>query len=209
MTITTQEYTTLDDAYSYLNKHLFDNKLPECIITLQRGKPRMLGHFCFEKFESRENGKKVSELELNPDNFNDRSDLDILSTIAHEMAHVYQHHILDEHPRNGYHDKTWGLVMKDVGLYPSNTGEQGGKETGQQMTHWIIQGGKFEIAAGAFLLNHKLNWNSIPKPPKEKGEKKKNREKFTCPSCMSSVWGKSSLNIMCGDCEMKMVIEEE
>ena len=34
--------------------------------------------------------------------------------------------------------------MIQVGLMPSDTGEAGGKRTGQSITHYIIPGGKFE-----------------------------------------------------------------
>lgn len=33
---------------------------------------------------------------------------------------------------------------------------------------------------------------------------KKTKIKYTCPDCKTNVWGKESLNIVCGDCEMTM-----
>jgi len=77
------------------------------------------------------------------------------------------------------------------------------------MTHYIVQGGKFEIACGAFLLNgKKLNWETLP-VPKEQKERNKTRQKFVCPSCMQSVQAKKTANIVCGDCMERMVIEED
>lgn len=34
--------------------------------------------------------------------------------------------------------------MIEVGLIPSNTGEVGGKQTGQKMTHYIEENGRYE-----------------------------------------------------------------
>ncbi len=73
-----------------------------------------------------------------------------LSTIAHEMAHLWQQHFGDP-GRRGYHNKEWGRKMKEIGLMPSNTGKPGGRQTGEQMTHYIIEGGRFEVSAKKLL----------------------------------------------------------
>ena len=44
--------------------------------------------------------------------------------------------------------------MKAVGLIPSDTGALGGKETGQQMTHYIEPGGRFAHACAKFIETH-------------------------------------------------------
>ena len=202
------EYVTLDKAYKYFNEHLFGGQLPDCIITLQHGKPKSLGYFHFEKFQSRDGKDLLSELALNPDRFNERTDIEILSTVAHEMAHVWQAYVMGETPRNGYHDKVWGAEMQEIGLMPSNTGEPGGKATGQQMTHYIIEGGNFEIAAGAFLLGHKLSWNSQPPLTKEAKKKKQTRVKYVCPDCMTNIWAKPGIEVTCTECQVAFVPEE-
>lgn len=205
--ITEEQYKNLDDAYQYFNKHLFEGKLPDCLITLNR-KARTYGYYHHEKFESRDGKQRVSEISLNPDNFNEREDIEILSTLTHEMCHVQQF-FFGNPPRRGYHDKEFAILMSEVGLQVSSTGEVGGKTTGQKMSHYIIEGGKFEKVAGAFLLSgSKLNWNSVVET-KEAKERKKTREKFSCPSCQTSAWAKKTAKLMCGNCEEHMVIEEE
>lgn len=205
--ITLKNYKTLDEAYSYFNKKLFDNKLPDCLITFQRH-AKARGYHHHEKFISRDGLTKVSEIALNPDTFEDREDIEILSTLVHEQCHVYQY-LLGEPPKRGYHNKDFCKIMFDIGLQTSSTGEFGGRPTGQSMSHYIIDGGLFEKTAGAFLLGEtKLEWNSIPTIKITK-EKSKTREKFVCPVCMQSVQAKKTANIVCGDDMTKMVIEEK
>jgi predicted SprT family Zn-dependent metalloprotease len=212
--ITTELYTTLDDAYSFFNDMLFENSLPQVIIVLQRKGKNNLGYFHPERYADREQMNKavnskakkkktkldtVSELSLNPDNFLWYSDKDILATLVHEMCHVWQHYLAEKKSRGGYHDKVWGKKMKEIGLHPSNTGEKDGKETGQQMHHYIIKGGKFDLHVEQLLKSKKLFWNSMPLL--KAASKKKDKTKYICPSCDAKVWGKPSMNILCIDCE--------
>jgi predicted SprT family Zn-dependent metalloprotease len=207
--ITAQEYGLLDKAYAHFNATLFNNELPDCIITLNR-KAKTRGYFHFQKFVARDDsGKLVSEIALNPDAFVGRTDKEILSTLLHETVHLWQNHS-DVPCRKGYHDKTWATKMKDVGLQPTHDGTPDGKCTGQSMTHLVIDGGKFDKSCDAFLteLEGGLNWDSAPDIAREKKNKKSTRAKFTCPECSNSVWGKESINIICGDCKIKMEIDD-
>ena len=69
--------------------------------------------------------------------------------------------------------------MKAIGLQPSNTGAVGGKETGQQMTHYIIAGGPFAKAfAKLAATGWKLNLQSAHRPGPNAAEHK---AKSTCP----------------------------
>lgn len=88
-------------------------------------------------------GKKVvHEISINPD-FMNREDRDWHSTLVHEMCHLWQEDF-GRPSRGGYHNSQWADKMIQVGLMPSDTGEAGGKRTGQSITHYIIPGGKFE-----------------------------------------------------------------
>ncbi len=141
-------YTELQQAYDHFNHTLFDGELPDLLITLQRGR-NTFGYFAPVRFEGK---SQVSELAMNPDYFGGRSLADTLSTLAHEMVHVWQFHMPDvKKCRGGYHDRVWGAKMEEVGLMPSNTGVAGGKKTGQQMTHYIIRGGRFQTAVYELL----------------------------------------------------------
>lgn len=141
MNPTIQIHKELQEAFDFFNERLFDNELPLTLMTLQRGK-RTYGYFSPNRFTNAE-GEKISELAMNPDYFGARTLVDTLSTVVHEMVHVWHFFINDKPCRMGYHDKVWGEKMEELGLMPSNTGMEGGKKTGQQMTHYIMEGGKF------------------------------------------------------------------
>ncbi len=82
---------------------------------------------------------------MNPQHFRSWGVEDVLSTLVHEMTHLEQQHF-GSPGRRGYHNKAWGILMRNIGLEPTNTGEPGGKDVGQQMTHFIIPDGPFDEA---------------------------------------------------------------
>ena len=97
--------------------------------------------------------------------------------------------------------------MKMVGLQPSNTGAVGGRETGSQMSHYILAGGAFAKAfAKLAATGWKLNLQSAPQQGKQKGPNSKT--KFTCPSCGCNAWGKPDLVIACIPCKAQMMSED-
>ena len=50
--------------------------------------------------------------------------------------------------------------MRRVGLVPSDPGGPGGKQTGQQMDHFIVPGGPFEEAARKLVGDgYELSWS--------------------------------------------------
>lgn len=155
-----QAYAELQQAYDYFNEELFDSELPNLILTMQRGK-NTFGYFAPERFVGK---SQLSELAMNPDYFGCRSLADTLSTLVHEMCHVWQFYSPVKKCRGGYHDRIWGKKMEELGLMPSNTGQPNGKKTGQSMTHYIVRGGKFQLAVfkllkGGFSISWYDGWN--------------------------------------------------
>jgi hypothetical protein len=135
----------LQDAFDHFNRTLFENALPrDVVITLQR-RANSRGHFGPGSFASRDDTLQKPEISLNPDHFRDRTDEAVCSTLGHEMVHLKQYK-LGKPSRRHYHNKEWAAEMKLIGLQPSSTGAPGGKETGQQMSHYIIPGGAFQLA---------------------------------------------------------------
>jgi hypothetical protein len=105
--ITLKEYQGFQKAYDFFNRELFTGNLPQVLVTLQRH-ANTRGYFSPERFKGRIDKQTVHELALNPDNFTGRSDELILSTLVHEMAHVWQQ-TYGEPPRRGYHNRGYAL----------------------------------------------------------------------------------------------------
>lgn len=78
--------------------------------------------------------------------------------------------------------------------------EEGGKRTGQKMTHYVQPGGAFDQTANGLIADgFKINWASFNNGP-AKTEKKKNKIKYTCPDCGQNAWAKPEARLVCGDC---------
>ena len=131
MTPTTDQFEAYQNIFSYF-------KLPDIILNFSRKGKRVQGFFAPKRWGRGDN--VVHEISVNPDASHAQDIKHVMATFVHEMAHLWQQEF-GKVPRGGYHNKQWGDKMKEIGLYPSNTGEEGGKETGQQMTHYIIVGG--------------------------------------------------------------------
>jgi hypothetical protein len=195
---TQTEYQGFQRAYDFFNRELFAGSLPQVLVTLQRH-ARTYGYFSPERFSGRIAKTTAHELALNPDGFAGRTDEMILSTLAHEMCHVWQQ-THGKAPRKGYHDRQWATKMKEVGLQPSSTGEEGGAETGQSVSHYILPGGRYAIAyAKLAATGFQFHWQSVPASEGGKG-KKSSKTKFTCPACGQNAWAKPGARLICGEC---------
>jgi predicted SprT family Zn-dependent metalloprotease len=199
--ITPVEYGGLQTAYEHFNAELFEDALPNVLITYQRH-AHMRGHFAAERYIERGADQRCDEIALNPDGFIERTDEQILSILVHEQVHVWQGHH-GTAPKRNYHNREWAAKMKVIGLQPSNTGAVGGKETGAQMSHYIVPGGLFarsyeQLRAKGWKLNLESTPVGNPAAPR------RNKVKFTCPRCGQKAWGKPDLAVTCTPCGAEM-----
>lgn len=195
---TPETYDSLQRAYDRFNADLFSGALPGCLITMQR-KAAALGYFAPDRFGD---GNIVTdEIALNPDHFKTRGSEKVLSTLVHEMVHLWQHHF-GRPGRGSYHNREWADRMHSVGLTPSDTGAPGGRETGQRMSHFIKADGRFQevyktLAFGA--LYHDL-WGQSEGRKKVAQTKAKSKTRYTCPQCGLNAWARPDVRIICAEC---------
>jgi len=208
---TTRAYGSLTDAYDFFNRELFAGQLPPCLITMQRHKGSY-GYFSAERFASLGNaGEITDEIAMNPQHFAGHTLENTLSTLAHEMCHLWQFHH-GKRPRAGYHDKQFAAKMREIGLICSTTGQPGGKETGQKMDHYIDPAGAFARAcaklqaSGATILYHDRASEETDKTRKQKASSK---TKYTCPGCEANAWAKPKAKIICGECHELMISPDD
>ena len=216
----TQEvYPEFQLAYGYLDTHLFDGKLADCcLITLQRHNGTY-GFFVGDRF-GRTDGQRAGEIAINPQHL-DRRPEHILSTLAHEMVHSWQHHF-GKPGRGGYHNKQWADKMEEIGLIPSDTGKAGGKRTGDRMSHYIKPGGRFASVVEQLLATgFDFTWREIPLASAAsaggsgggggngegggsgnveggRASLSGKRTKYTCPHGDLNAWAKPGANLVCG-----------
>lgn len=207
---TKQTYDALNKAYEFFNKRLFGSGLPPCLVTLQR-RNRAFGYFWGERFGTRDGKDVTDEIALNPRHFQERTVEQTLSTLVHEMVHLWQHHF-GKPSRSAYHNKQWAAKMKAVGLYPSTTGTPGGRETGQTCSHYILKGDRFSVACAELLkAGCDIAYVEVVHDEAEAKRKRETKTKFTChgTECGGlNAWAKADAKLTCTECGLEMVAED-
>ena len=206
---TRETYDPLQQAYENLNRSLFEGELPNCLITLQRSK-KSYGYFCGDRF-GRADGTLTDEIALNPSHFRDRPQEEVLATLAHEMAHLWQHHF-GKPGRGRYHNREWAEKMKSIGLRPTSTGKDDGPETGDVMGHLIVPDGLFDRAVRKMLARGLVVlWIEQPDKRPVLGDdvdgdedaqaesKSGKRVRYICPHGDMKAWAKHGAKLVCGE----------
>ncbi len=193
----------LDDAFNFFNRKLFDDELPVCLITIQRSRTAH-GYFWSDMVAARDSDATIDEIMMNGITMS-REPAVVISTLVHEMTHVWQHHY-GKPAKGGYHNKEWAKKMHEVGLIPTTTGAIGGPETGKNVTHVIDPEGHFSVFVEEFLKSATLDWHLLAAPVAEK-KKDLSKVKHTCPHCDLKVWGKLGIKVMCEEHDAVMLAE--
>jgi len=203
-------YDALDFAFDFFNKKRFRGELRHCLITVQRRRTAC-GFFSPARFRSHDETDIADEIGLDPRYWGPPgTDTDNLSTLVHEMVHLWQHHY-GKSGRGGYHNLQFFRKMGDVGLIASDTGAPGGKRCGQRMSHYIAAGGPFdracaELLSGGFVIPYV---EIISQADKERRElmlrrlsRAASKTTYVCPNHVQvRAWGRPGLLLKCGLCE--------
>ena len=227
---TSATYAALDDAFASFNKELFGGELPPVVFVFVR-KAGMRGHYIPAAWRSRADApgseagptNLADEIALNPDYLRTADTTTVLSTMVHEMVHQLQR-VAGSPSRGSYHNEEWARMMDAVGLTPSHTGLPGGKRTGQQMTHHIETGGRFEVAAATLVdKGWSFKWEARPQAARglpvnvpadidqdnegdgDPVERPPSKVRYRCPQCGQNAWAKPDANLMCGDCLQHLI----
>jgi hypothetical protein len=196
---TATTYATLNNAYDFFNRRLFEGRLPRCLITIQRSK-KCYGYFAANRFGAPDGQSVTDEIALNPTHFASRTHQQTLSTLVHEMTHLEQQHF-GKPSKGGYHNAEWAEMMRRVGLVPSNTGQPGGKPVGPKMSHYIEANGRFDLACIDLMRDAGFRGLFIDLWDEAKAKKKAaSKTKYTCPDCGFNAWAKPDTSLICGTC---------
>jgi hypothetical protein len=197
---TGDQFDAYRGAFDHFNAALFGGTLPRCLLNFGRHSRRTMGSFAPHRWRS--GADRTHEISLNPDVLG-RELEESMATLVHEMVHLWQREFGDP-GRGGYHNREWGSQMEAIGLMPSDTGEPGGKKTGQQMTHYIIAGGPFALAFAAMPAGCRLPWLSDGPEADPGGPSRPDKVKYACDGCGAAAWGKPGLRLGCLDCDRPM-----
>lgn len=204
-TPTGEQFAAYQGMAEYFNDRLFGGKLPPVLLNFGRRSRRTRGFFAPDRWQK--GGETTHEISLNPQLLAERSAQEIAATLVHELCHLWQQ-VLGTPSRSGYHNREWAAKMEQVGLMPTQTGEAGGKRTGQQMSHMVLPGGPFARAFQAMPAAYCLPWTSGALAARSR-PRRSSKIRYTCPGCRTHVWGKPGLALHCPACDLGFVTAAE
>lgn len=201
-------------AFDHFNKTLFDGQLPFAYLNFSRHAGAR-GFFSPERWgksnkQNNNGGTQIlHEISLNPDLLL-RPPVEYYSTLVHEMVHHWQQ-CFGSPSRNGYHNMEWARQMVAIGLTPTDTGEPGGKPTGQRVTHFIEPEGRFMKEFATLPKKALLPWVSGAAEGQEKPKKPAVKKmKFVCPECETPIWASTpELEATCDACDQPFLTKED
>ena len=200
----------LEKMFRLLNKHFFNEELPEPIISLKKT-VGAYGHFTLGKVwqagEERKYEINISSATL------DRPIESTCATLVHEMCHLYaaEHDIKDTSGSgHSYHNKRFREIAEAHGLEVEHHPKYGWTITspGLPLLDFIEAQGwqDLQMVEGVSLLDV---LGTLPKGGAVKGTGKKpsSTRKYICPVCGNSCRATKTINLICGDCMETMVVE--
>lgn len=191
----------LQRIISHLNYRLFNDELPECLLSLRAG---LRTAVCLSPQSlAQRNVHSSPALLFKPSEFKPQPTLEWLATLTKSLVDLWQYYF-GRPGRRGYHNREWANKMKSIGLQSSHSGKEGGRETGETMRFYRISGGLFERSAREIQKDGlTLRWQgSLHNEPSAKNGK---RIKYQCPICMSNAWAKADFHLVCGKHNEKML----
>jgi len=207
-------------AYDFFNAELFGGELPNCLITT-KSQSRSRGFFAWDSWNNAATSEKTDEISMNSLLFSMQAMEITLSTLVHEMVHLWHYRCDNATFSKTTHNKAWADKMESVGLMPSTDGTKTGARTGRSCTHYIIEGGIFEKAASKLIQGgFGVTWmqpgaeiksaaggvvtgaGAVPVTA-ARTAKRASKTKFSCGNCGANAWAKSSAKLLCGETDCK------
>jgi len=208
MKYTQDFYGNLQTAYDFFNEELFENTLPQCMVTLNR-KNKCVGYYCHKVFTNKD-GEVIDEIALNPDYLSKQTPKQLLSTLIHEMVHLLMT-VRGVKGKKGHHSQEFCEFMIGIGLQTidSETGENitsGGKK----VSDYIIDGDLFDLTCDKLLETVTFDLVNLPNEEVKK-PRVSNRTKYVCKHCGTDVSGKKGIVVKCGnpECQDEVMEDEE
>ena len=193
------ELKAINNLFDYLNKAFFESALSKPVITIQANKtPNVLG-WCtgYDAWVSGE--EKSPEINMSAD-YLDREPINKSETLLHEMCHLYayQNNIKDCSRAGNYHNKQYKDIAESHGLTVEKSAKGGWNMTA------------LTDKSKAIITPYVDNLQVLKRisPLKTSTTKNSSTRKYICMHCGMTVRATKEVNIICGDCDETMVLDE-
>ena len=200
----------LEKLFRTLNERYFDNTIEEPIITIQ-STPRAYGHVTVSKAWHKANGDERHELNIAAGTL-DRPIEEIVSTLLHEMVHLMnlQNGVQDCSRGGTYHNRKFKAAAEACDLHIDYDERIGWSVTSptEALIDFIIEEGWEDICMSredGCISRTPGRGSPDRTPTTPTTPKKSSTRKYICPGCKMSVRATREVNIICGDCGLKMV----
>ena len=200
----------LEKLFRTLNTRYFGDTIEEPIITLQ-STPRAYGHVTVSKAWHKANGDERHELNIAAGTL-DRPIEEIVSTLLHEMVHLMnlQNGVQDCSRGGTYHNRKFKAAAEACDLHIDYDERIGWSVTSptEALIDFIIEEGWEDICMSredGCISRTPGRGSPDRTPTTPTTPKKSSTRKYICPGCKMSVRATREVNIICGDCGLKMV----
>lgn len=200
----------LEKLFRTLNTRYFGDTIEEPIITIQ-STPRAYGHVTVSKAWHKANGDERHELNIAAGTL-DRPIEEIVSTLLHEMVHLMnlQNGVQDCSRGGTYHNRKFKAAAEACDLHIDYDERIGWSVTSptEALIDFIIEEGWEDICMSredGCISRTPGRGSPDRTPTTPTTPKKSSTRKYICPGCKMSVRATREVNIICGDCGLKMV----
>lgn len=191
----------MQGMFSRINEHFFNKELEKVVITFEAGFKKGAFGWINTVKDWKQGQKERYNINISAD-YLDRSREQIISTLMHEMCHLYalQNDIKDTSRSGIYHNKKFKKIAEEHGLNVLEADKIG----------WSVTSLKPETAE---WLQDNCNFGEItickkkPLVADKIATPKQSSRKYVCPCCGLIVRATKECSLICGDCKKEMRIE--
>lgn len=218
MNVVGNALTELYRIFSVMNDDKFDGALPEPVITIQKTRGLVLGHFTIDKVWRNKNNVEegvivadnqddtaMYEINIDPRWFSVRTTVEIVGTLLHEMCHYYNKMCDIKDCSGNVHNKKFKACAENVGLIVTKEKSVGYglTEVSEELCEYIEETINPDDSVFEYFRAGVLKEDNLGK------KRKKTLFKFTCPDCGAVAKAKKGVSIKCSDCNVDFEIEED
>lgn len=210
----------LHKAFNFINNRFYNNELPMPAITIQSSGKRMAMGWCTTApvWGDKEGNQKMYEINLSAE-YIDVSFIETMDTLMHEMVHLYNlvNKVQDVSRGGTYHNKAFrDRALKCGFVHPEpKPDKKYGYSFVKLSPATVAILNELDINQSVFSIGRKSHDYYKRLENGEEGNETESTSKtkgfrWVCPNCkMILRSSKPDLNIICGDCDERLIQENK